>query len=180
MNLRGKGGVEDGLFGNGIANVLASLPEGKPINGGGSTTTVTKKQVHEAASAIRGALLLGIQGVPEQLALSQMGRPLASLTTSPAFSTTSWSRLAVWDDSIRFSDSGRGLFGFHGLPVHPLPTDLDTFAGVIVPTRDGGCIYHLLTPSSMEADARTHHQHMCRLFADWDDLQENESAPDGS
>jgi hypothetical protein len=43
MNLRGKGGVEDGLFGNGIANVLASLPEGKPINGGGSTTTVTKK-----------------------------------------------------------------------------------------------------------------------------------------
>jgi hypothetical protein len=179
MNLRGKG-VDGGLFGNGIANVIASLPAGKSISGGGSVTNVTKKEVHTAAGAIRNALLLGMQGVPEQLALSQMGRPRANTTTSPAFSTTSWNRLAVWDDSIRFSHTGRGLFGFHGLPVHPLPSDLDTFAGVIVPTQDGGCIYHLLTPSSFEAEARAHHQHMGRLFADWEEGREKENVSPSS
>jgi hypothetical protein len=180
VNLRGKG-VDGGLFGNGIANVIASLPAGQSIRGGGgSVTNVTKKEVHTAAGAIRHALLLGMQGVPEQLALSQMGRPRANTTTSPAFSTTSWNRLAVWDDSIRFSHTGRGLFGFYGLPVHPLPADLDTFAGVIVPTQDGGCIYHLLTPSNFEAEARAHHQHMGRLFADWEKGREKENVSPSS
>jgi hypothetical protein len=194
VNLRGRAGLdvenfnsfekdgsnqENGVFGNSITNIIAMMPSSSRNETCSSFTKRARESalpivqstlddVAEAATAIRKALLSGLKEIPDQLTLSRMGKAVSPHTgNGKAFSTTSWRQFALWD-SISFSKDA-GLLGFYGLPVHPLPSNQNTYAGVIVPSKSGGCTYNLLMPSHQAEEARVFHKNLCVLFLEWED-----------
>jgi hypothetical protein len=165
VNLRGRCGVDafgdmnnvnesDGLFGNGITNVVAAHPP--------TTGSIGMSDIATAAIAIRVALVAGLLEVPDRIAESKRGTPTPAMNSSLAFSTTSWGQFPVW--KIRFSEEQ--LTGFHGHPSFPLPTGR-TFSSVISPALTGGCTYKLLLPSDKADEARALHAGICTLFLGW-------------
>ena len=170
VNLRGRSGVDEfsdindgdgfkGVFGNGITNVIASLPGTIP-------GSVGLEHIGIAAVAIRAALTAGLLEVPNRLALSKMGKQQATASSGGSFAFASWQHFPVWD--ISFSSSLNGLAGFHGHPSHPLPTG-DTYISIIVPRKCGGHTYQLLAPVAKSKEAKTFHNEICLLFLQWYD-----------
>jgi hypothetical protein len=165
VNVRGRCGVDafadmdnvnerNGLFGNGITNVVAAHPP--------TTGFIGILDIAAAAIAIRAALVAGLLEVPYRIAESKRGTPTPAMNSSSTFSTTSWGEFQVW--KIRFSEEE--LFGFHGHPSFPLPIGR-TFSSVIIPASTGGCTYKLLLPSDKVREARDIHERLCTLFLSW-------------
>jgi hypothetical protein len=170
VNLRGRCGVsgfedDDGLFGNGITNVIAELDP--------STNTDNNQihidQVSRAARSLRQSLRVGLEGVPDRLAHSKLGRPMAAEKSSVnTFSATSWGQLSA--RAIQFSPESR-IAGFHGQPAHPLPLGR-TFSSVILANlHDNGCTFELFLPSDQAQEAQRLHEQLCDMFIDWHNEQ---------
>ena len=169
LNLRGRSGVDDfsditdsngskGVFGNGISNVIATLPGTVPGR-------VELEHIGIAAVTIRAALTAGLSEIPNRLALSKMGKQQATSSSSiGSFAFASWQHFPVWDISF----SSMGLAGFHGHPSHPLPMG-DTYSSIIVPRHCGGHTYQLLAPTAKSEEAKSFHEHTCSLFLQWYD-----------
>lgn len=168
VNLRGRSGVdafsdvhdklgEEGVFGNGITNVIAQLPSDWM-----RTSAMGKSDVSSAARSIRRALTKGLEDVGDRVSLSRMGRA-AARSVGPSFATTSWHQFPVWN--IGFS-SNRRLLGFHAHPSHPLPLG-PTFSSVIVPEKCGSLTYQLLAPKHTADEAHAIHKAVSDRFLSW-------------
>jgi hypothetical protein len=174
VNLRGRSGVDefsqmddvsgvDGVFGNGITNIVATLASTVPQDDG--SHGIELGDISAAAVTIRAALLTGLAEVPHRLELSKLGRPGGTPTSGLSFASTSWQHFPVFD--VSFSEDGK-LAAFHGQPSHPLPQG-DTFSSIIVPRRCGGHTYQLLTPSNKVEEAKSFHKEICSHFLHWND-----------
>ena len=169
VNLRGRCGVDtisdNGLFGNGITNFTADIPE-QATNEEETDQQISIDGISIAALAIRSSLMEETRDTPDRLTRSRLGIPprAASTPTSPCFSTTAWGAFPIWD--IQFG-TGAKLVGFHGQPSHPMPPG-DMFASIIVPNgAEDGFTYQLLAPKDKENQARTIHARLCGLFIAW-------------
>lgn len=170
VNLRGRSDVDnfshiedangsDGVFGNGIASIIATLPSGNE--------KVELEDMSAAAVTIRSALTEGLSDIPERLLLSRHGRPAGTpSSTIDCFAFTSWQHFPLYD--ISFSAEGTGLAAFRGYPSHPLPEG-DTYNSIIVPEKCGSHTYQLLAPSNKVQEAEEFHNNMCILFLKWYD-----------
>jgi len=170
VNLRGRSDVDDfshiedangrdGVFGNGIASIVATLPPG---NG-----SVKLEDMSAAAVRIRFALTEGLLDISDRLVLSRHGKAASTPTSSiGCFAFTSWQHFPLFD--ISFSAEGEGLAAFRGHPSHPLPEG-DTYNSIIVPEKCGSHTYQLLAPSSKVQEAEAFHNEMRSLFLAWYD-----------
>ena len=167
VNLRGRCGVEafgdskgNSLFGNGIVNVVATLPICR-TDEGDDDNQVSLSQISAAALVIRNALTQGLLGVTDSISCARKGQRPTSISTGSCFSTTSWS-FPIWD-----IDFGATLVGFHGHPSYPIP-DFNMFSSVIVPgSQHGDRVYQLLIPCVKVKEAEAMHQRLCTLFLEW-------------
>lgn len=153
---------EDGMFGNGIANIVAVHPA--------TSTTFDVWDVASAAQSIRKSLIIGVLALPDRLHHSSMGNTSsAGISNSRSFPTTSWGQFPLGDVSFSATTP---LFQFHGHPSHPLPKGQSTYASVITRTLkttsvDGdpyGMNYDLLLPSSQVDHAIEKHVQLCEAF----------------
>mmetsp|Transcript_45930 Transcript_45930/g.69274 ORF Transcript_45930/g.69274 Transcript_45930/m.69274 type:complete len:624 (-) Transcript_45930:60-1931(-) len=171
-----------GVFGNGIMNVIAMLPPtfsspSKPLDqldtNLAQSDMIDLDTVSEAALVVRSSIVKGLKEIPEKVTMSRLGVPVAPSTPvgTNSFCTTSWQSFPLWDLSFAKDESQTGegdLVAFHGHPAHPLPSGKDTYAGVVVPTKDGGCVYQLLAPSGKHVEeAKLFHQQSCKAFLEW-------------
>jgi hypothetical protein len=174
VNLRGRSGVDEfshmddvngieGVFGNGITNIVATLASTIPQDDGNHG--IELDDISAAAVTIRAALIAGLAEVPHRLELSRLGRPAGTPTSSTSFASTSWQHFPVFD--ISFSPDGK-LAAFHGQPSYPLPQG-DTFSSIIVPRKCGGHTYQLLIPSNKVQEAKSFHKEICSVFLQWND-----------
>lgn len=167
VNLRGRSDVDnfshiddadgsDGVFGNGISSIIATLPAGNDIE---------LDDMSAAAVTIRLALTEGISDIPDRLLLSRRGRPATDVSSSMGcFSFTSWQHFPLYD--ISFSSEGGELAAFRGHPSHPLPEG-DTYHSIIVPEKCGSHTYQLLAPSSKVQEAEEFHNEIRSLYLEW-------------
>lgn len=174
VNLRGRSDVDDfsdiedldgreGVFGNGIASIVATLPAG-------TEEGVNLDEFSAAAVQIRLALTEGLTDIPERLLLSRYGRPASTpALTFDCFAITSWQQFPLYD--ISFSSGGR-LAAFRGHPSHPLPEGA-TYNSIIVPEKCGSQTYQLLAPSSKVHEAKAFHNEMQTRFFEWYDDHTN-------
>lgn len=164
----------EGLFGNGITNIVAMHP---PTSCGFNVLDVTR-----AARSIRAALQDGISQLPERLIQSRMGKSSQQVSTANSFPTTSWSQFKLKDISFSGNTS---LAAFHGDPSHPLPRGQSTYSSVILksPWRHldstkgshgkSGVKLNLLLPSDKVEVARQKHLDICEAFLDAQVLPSN-------
>ena len=177
--------ARQGVFGNGITHVVAALPE-MATSAAPSMSTSRLDAVSAAARSIRRALAGHAETVASRVTASRMGRielaPTSLAGGGPSFSTTSWGQFPLWEDIGFVGGSGydnnkklggsassgnSGLRAFRGYPSHPLPAETETYSSIIVPTRDGGCAFVLLLPSSKAGAARNLHGEWLASFREW-------------
>lgn len=177
VNLRGKCGLQDfdrsiekdyrksfekerrsGLFGNGITNIIASVP---PTS---SKHNILLSDVSNASIAIRKALIDGIDEIPNRISHSRSGQPIPSkYTSSICFSATSWRQFPP--QAIRFSPD-TNLICFHGQPSHPLPQG-STYSTIVHSDLDNDTTVELFLPSHQIKDALQIHSKLCEDYIEW-------------
>ena len=145
--------IAQGLFGNGITNVVALYPP--------TTSSFGIRDITNAALSIRKALQQGLLDIPDRLSQSRLGQAINHVSTASTFATTSWGQFPLWD--ISFSPN-HSVTGFHGHPSHPLPEGKSTYASVIMNTCNGSVLYKLLLPSDQVQEAQQKHQELCQAF----------------